>query len=630
MSGIGYSVSFQSVCWNVAFVLGTFFFIYGIIYIFRTKGIKEEHFIKAGAFEFLASWIMYIPEAFFNDTPDSLPFLKAVESIITALLTTFNIYLGNGYERVAFLGRPIFSSIYAILMTSANIVLLLFVAGFIIRFLNGPLQRIKLSFNRKRYTYIFSACNEKTMAIARSVPQKKKKLIFSFGNNVVESIEKQQMDAIDGIYVDLTVSEILNKTIKKNSKMEIFLFGNSEEDNLSQLEIICDYLKDKSFEAVRVFIELLNTPWSLYDDFLEKHNSSDDNRFVINFVRTEENFAYNNFLKHSIFEIQLVSGDEKIIKFLIAGMNDRNLEVLKTILHLGQMPGFRLELMVLDEKAGRQSLRMKMPEVHDECDTKGDAVYKLIYKENVDFHSGDHLQIIEKEFMDFSFAFVNAGDDLLNASIGMNINMLCSRHNRSDQYRIQVNIVNEDLYKDWDMNLTEKLDFVGATNKVYDYGFITMSDIERGTIAIHKVRYPEGTDRYKSWISYCNNEYNRHSVYARTLSFKYKVNIIHDKYDPQNKLKGTDKEWDIYSVTGIDNSEWKVYEHMRWNMYTRTMGYILADKSQLDGKNELNPRKRAVAKIHNDLVLFDKLPPDEQKKDALKLTPEIVQILESL
>ncbi len=106
-------------------------------------------------------------------------------------------------------------------------------------------------------------------------------------------------------------------------------------------------------------------------------------------------------------------------------------------------------------------------------------------------------------------------------------------------------------------------------------------------------------------------------MYARTLAFRYKMQLIEKYYDAD------------YSITAKDNV-WKIYEHMRWNVYTRTQGYVLADKELLDASGELDKKTRTVARVHNDLVDYEELTKEEQDKDALVLSPEIVAILQSI
>lgn len=617
----------QTICWYVSYALGMILFLGGIFYLLRKKHPREEDFIKATLFEFCAAWILYLPEEIFNDVPESLPSLKMAESIFTAFLRTFNIYLGNDYSRIEFAGHPVFSSLYATLITVVNIVMLFFVAGLIVKFLEGPVQLMRMSLSKRRPAYVFPVCNSKTLAIAESIKDPRTNIIFAYGDREPGQTEKQRINDIGGVYVSGSVAGILDRIGRRSKGIEIFLFGDSEVSNLSELEKICDKVGAGVKAPVRIFVELSDTPWDLYDSFLDKHNTPAGEKLIINFVRTEESFAYNDLLKYSIFENAIQTDENrKDIKVLIVGMNERNLEMLKAVLHLGQMPGYRLTVMVLDESDGRKRLMAKLPEVYDECKTEGDAIYRLIYKENVDM---EVLEAVGNEYPDFTFAFVNAGNDLKNTGIAVRLNEMCLRKGRKAGYRIQVNIEDQKICRSWDSDITERMDFVGDIKTIYAHDFITMSDIEKGAIAIHEVRYPEGTDRYRSWVSYCNNEYNRHSVYARTLSFKHKVKIIHDMYDPNDELKGTEKEFDIYRVTKT-NRIWKIYEHMRWNMYTRTRGFVLADKALLDEDGRVDKKTRSAARVHHDLIHYSKLPKEDQDKDALELTPEIVKILRDI
>ncbi|MCR5204132.1 MAG: hypothetical protein K6E47_03685 [Lachnospiraceae bacterium] len=663
----------------IAFVIGVLLFIGGVIYLIAKKGLKEEHFAVAAAFEFFSSWIMYIPQELYNDIPDSIPGLKVLEGVFTALLRTFNIYLGNGYERMAFKGYPVFSSIYDIVMVLANIALLLFVVGFIAKFLNGPFQRVKLSLRKRRYTYVFSVTNEKSLSIAESIAKirdtekRKLNIVFSNSNKDLKEDQKKEIDSFGGIYVDLSILDIFKKFKSKTKGIEVFLFGNEEQDNLSELEKIIEKVDVFRRENIRVYIELSETPWSLYDGFLkktseeQKNETGTDDGIIFNFVRSEENFAYNNLLKNSIFENAINTGEFKQIKILLVGMNERNLEMLKAILFLGQMPGYRLNVMIIDEGCNKKMLEQKIPEImiDEEYNRDGNAIYSIKYYENVNSSSAQFEDIIKNQYRDFTFAFINIGDDLQNVNIGMRARSVCYRENRKDGYIIQINIKNENIIKEWNKDLLDNLAFVGSLKTTYNYKYITMSDIEKGTVEIHKVRYPKGIP---TWISYCNNEYNRHSVYARTLSFKYKVAIINKLYDDKKSkdiiskvnysidfdntnttrvkrifAKYNEKNIDFkrpdstrlaynrYNILNIviKSDFWRKYEHMRWNTYTRTMGYVLAQDSVLnDGK--LDKKIRAIAKVHNDLVDFDRLPEAEKKKDALELTPEIVRILESI
>lgn len=622
------SPAFECVFWYFCFFAGLILFLAGILFLLKKRSITQGHLVTASLFEFAASIFLYLPEEYFNDIPESAPVLHAAESFFTAVLRTFNIYQGNDYSRISFDGHPVFSGFYATLITLTNIVMLLCVIGVIIKFLEGPAQRLRLALGKKKNVFLFPVCNEKTLAIAESIDRSAGTAIFTCSGEDLTPEDKERLAAIDAIYVDSAVDEIFRSLLKNTERLETFLFEDSEERNLAHLEDLCSALEGRPIDdrIIRIYVELSQTPWSLYDGFLRRHGLPDDkDSLVVNFVRTEENFAYNNLLKHSIFRDAVPdteNGKEiRRIGVLLLGMNERNLEMFKAVLHLSQMPGYRLTVLVMDKPNSWEDhweeLLQKIPELHKDSQ-EGDALYKIHYFDNVDFAAGKLEEYVPEYLPDFNFAFVNVGDDLLNLNLALRLQALCVRCGRKDGYHIQVNIKDEAVCRYWNPDLlTERIELVGSTAMTCDYDFITMSDIERATIAIHKVRYPADRPDSPSWVSYCNSEYNRHSVYARTLSFKYKVELIDEFYRSD------------YTITSTDRT-WKIYEHMRWNVYTRTLGYVLADSALLDADGNLSKQMRTIAKVHNDLIPYDDLSEEEQNKDALKLTGEIVKILKEI
>ena len=376
---------------------------------------------------------------------------------------------------------------------------------------------------------------------------------------------------------------------------------------------------------VRVYVETNRTHWSLYDDYIKTVTAEKEN-LTINLVRTEENFIYNLLLKYSIFENAQPKNSSKLIKVVIVGYNYRNVEFLKAVLHLSQMPGYELKVALIDDGDHRNELKHIMPEISERGGGYGDSIYEFRCFTNIDYMSSDFDDLIRNELKDFTYAFINAGDDLLNSDIAISLNLLCIREGNKKPGSILVNVTDKNVCCEdkWNSGLINGISFVGDISEVYAYDFITMSLIEEATKKIHYVRQEENAAKdsgykIKTWKEYCNNEYNRHSVYARTLSFAFKVKIIGES------LKDNDDD-SIYAVTN-SSREWKVYEHMRWNVYTRTLGFVKAPDYLLNEKKEVGRDIRNSAKVHHCLVPFDELPAKEQEKDSLTLTPEIVEIL---
>ena len=599
--------------WIATFVLGITFFIAGIIYL-GIRGAKEKYFFKAGIFEYIASVILYIPQAFYNDIPKGKMPAKIVETIFISLL---RIFTGNKYERVKIEGYSTFNNIYATLMIIVNLTLIFFIGGIFAKFFSGRFQQILLALRKRKDAYIFFGCNEKTLAIASSVGKEKANYIFANISKNTKLSYREKISEIGGIHVENSVSQVFKKIYKKSTKIEIFLFGDSEEDNLLELETICAEIAKHKIINVKVYVELLDTPWDIYNDFLDKHNT--DN-VRISFVRTEANFAYNNLFNNSIFKDAKEADGIRYIKFLIVGMNERNMEMFKGILHLGQMPGYRLDIMVLDEGRMRNVLREQMPEVLDLCDKEGDAIYQIRYHEHIKMESDEMIQALYG-FEDFTFAFINMKDDIQNLNVAMRLNRMRMRKGDKGKYKIQAVCENKNLYKNRDEKSKSNVQFIGSKSEVYNYKFITMPEVEEASKKIHDIRFKDGLE-VEEWNKSCNKEYNRHSEYARTLSLKYKILDIDRQYG--NKVSAA-------KYADIENEEkWRIYEHMRWNMYMRTNGYIFADRDKVsDKEGNIDRDFRRRAKMHNCLINYFELPQVEKDKDGIMLTKAVVEILKN-
>jgi len=620
----------------ICFSIGLILCVLGIFVSVKQKKNKNASYY--GALTELASNFVLLLPNIYKETP--LSFARGIESLINTFLVSFTKYSGEGYDRYLLESSDpyvaLFNSCYNILYTLTNILMLFFAANIILHLIEGPLQEIKLFRRKKGKVYLFSECNEKTLAIAESINMKQDKnavLVFASSDEDVSDVHKESIRKIDAILMKFSAEDIYSNLNGKSRELEVFLFNTKEELNLSQM---ADITKAPVNSRVRIFAEVNALPWSLYDDYIatrtKEENKRDEKpagsteaetgeeekqpRLIINLVRTEENFIYNTLLVESIFED--AAADKKgvkQIKVLIAGYNDRNIEFLKAILHLGQMPGYELSVVLIEDGDHRDVIKQKIPELCEKGAGYGDAIYTFKHITGISYDSIRFDESIGEECKDFTYAFINVEDDISNLGLAIRTDIARQRARIAGSYRILVNICNRELCNDDKLNkqITKNMRIVGGIREVYAHDFITMSSIEKATRVIHKNRY-KGK---KTWEEYCNNEYNRHSVYARTLSFAFKVLVIDEKEETKGR----------YQLT-TDDKTWMVYEHMRWNMYTRTMGYIKAPDDfprEEDGTIPGNVRK--ALKIHEDLVLFDQLTVKEAGKDKLELNDNIIEAL---
>ena len=683
----------------VFFALGLALFIYGMYVLLRSKETREERLIKAAGFSFVANWLLFLPVETLRSVGEKFNFLDLLEGIFSSLIKNFGVYFGNGLDRASIDAYPVFSDVYAVLQLVISSVLLIIAAGFLIGIMDGPVQYLKMMLGKKRDIYIFSECNEKTLSVAESLyeksgilkkktdnKQRKQLLIFSAGLDDISVYEKKKIKEMGGVFVKDSLRDILIRMKSSTPKIEVFLFAKEEEKNLEKLGDVLQTVKDDCSASVRVFVELTETPWCVFNDVLDRYGYDNNQmeRVIINFVRDEESFVYNDLYRNSIFEHAIPSAnimninydpaferminetrtkkkrkeiekklavDKKIAKeneedikkeiensisremerfeplvrktnitalpikdihCLIVGVNSLNIEMLKALLHLGQMPGYRLHIDMFDESDRLSEIQYAVRELEEDVDRYGDAVYHFRYEKNVNPFSVEFERMIQERYRDFTFVFVNVGNDLNNVNIAMKINSIGYRLHRSGQYRIQAFIENKSVCDRWKPELLYGIDLVGDLKARYNYDYIVLSDIEKASKEIHDVRYKGA----KSWASYCNDEYNRHSVFARTLSFKYKVQVVDDDFEGD------------YSVVSLCPT-WLCYEHMRWNMYTRTVGYDYDAYGLLTKENKYDKKIRNLARVHQDLILYQDLELDVQLQDGLELTDEIVKILKT-
>lgn len=628
----------------ICFAIGLILCVLGVFVFAKQKKNKNACYYAA-LIELASHFALLLPNVY-KETP--LSFARGIESLVDAFLVSVTKYFGEGYDRYLFDSSDpyiaLFNSCYNILFTLTNILMLLFAANIILHLIEGPYQEIKLFRRRKGKVYLFSQCNEKTLAIAESISMKHDKnavLVFAASDEDVSDVHKESIRKIDAILMKLRVEDVYSNLNGKSTELEVFLFNDKEEQNLSQM---ADITKGPVNSYVRIFAEVNALPWSLYDDYIaartkaenkkdekkvesteaENDAKTDDNKedeppkLTINLVRTEENFIYNTLLVESIFEDAVAyKKGVKQIKILIAGYNDRNFEFLKAVLHLGQMPGYELSVVLIEDGDHRDVIKQKIPELYEKGAGYGDAIYTFKHITGISYDSIRFDESIGEECKDFTYAFINVEDDISNLGLAIRTDIARQRARRAGNYRILVNICNRELCNDDKLNkqITENMRIVGGIREVYARDFIAMSSIEKATKVIHKNRY-KGK---KTWEEYCNNEYNRHSVYARTLSFAFKIKVIDEKEETKGK----------YQLT-TDDDTWIVYEHMRWDMYTRTMGYIKApDDFPREEDGSIPGKIRKALKIHQDLVPFDQLPVNEKKagKDKLELTDEIIESL---
>lgn len=610
--------------WCLCLSLGTILFIGGIAIFFKNRKNREIAFAKMSVLEIFAAWILIFPEMLSRETQFS--FLGVLKSILVSLLDVLNIFSGNGFYDISIKSGYILSNIYSIILSLVNLSVMISLIGFVLQFVGDIIE--KIIFERKKYqkVYLFSGLNEKTLSIANSIKSnfgKNDAIVFIDLNP--SSVNRKIAKNLGAFYWSDSFKGGIKKIINRVDYLDIFIFGKTEEENLAGLNDFSS-LEFKSQTALtRVYVELINTPWNIYGNFVE-NNKLPKEKVIVNLVHSDENFILNDLYDYSVFENARYDKKTKksIIDVLIVGSENKSFEMIKTLLHLCQMPGYKLKITVLDKASGKASLKQKIPEIKDSNNTLGESIYSVKYIENINYSSLAFEEAIKNNCPQFSFAFVCTDSEITNIDLGLRINTLRYRENNGKDYAIQICVDNTHIIENWTSEIRRNIQLVGGIENIYNYNFITMSNIERASQAIHEIRQEDKkivaenqNKEYQvvSWTDYSNDEFKRHSVFARTLSLKYKIQTMR-KMGLELNVAQTD-------------TEWKTYEHMRWNMYTRTMGYINSSNTTVEFA-DLNENEKMITKIHSCLVPFNELTPETQEKDSIIITEDIAKVFEEI
>ena len=158
-----FNISYEAITWYITLGMGGIVFLVGMIYLLLQKRLKEHHFIKAACMEFMAEWILILPNQLFNEILYTNDALYIAESICTSFVKTFNMYLGGGYERYAYTDNLVFTSVYSIVRILVYMALFVFATGFLVTLMDGCKRQVLSSKKWQLISSIFWQLSTSTL-----------------------------------------------------------------------------------------------------------------------------------------------------------------------------------------------------------------------------------------------------------------------------------------------------------------------------------------------------------------------------------------------------------------------------------------------------------------------------------
>ncbi len=481
--------------------------------------------------------------------------------------------------------------------------------------------------NFRSDVYVFSALTEKSLVLARSIVEngerdaKKRKRLCIFAD--VNEKKNEQMDElikgaheIGALCFKQDVSVLDLSFHSKKTSMKFFTITEDPSLNTSQALNLLPKYKYRPHSHLFVFSSmpetemLLNRGYESDDEdkkakrkckkTAEAEGESQKRPVQIKIRRVNEVRSLINDMLYSdgyrlIFDsAKTVDEDgDHVISAVIIGLGKHGKEMLKALVWLSQMTGYKLYVNVYDaDKLAASKFRAECPELMDErfngrFDIKGESRYSINIHSKVDIDSYEFASHVSS-LPTISYALVCLGDDEKNIAGALKLRSLCMRAGfspiiQSIVYSVDKNKALRGIANH--KNVKYDIEFIGDRCSTYSENVIIHSEIEQLALERHK---SYGADEESFW----KYDYNYRSSTASAIHKKMKELCGISGITLPKEQRSEEQLWAIREL-----------EHCRWNAYMRTEGFSWA------------PARNDMAKQHHCLVPFDALPLSEQVKD---------------
>ena len=581
------------------------------------------------------------------------PFLLAIHNALRVFILDgeFDVVARALPDADAILGKG-----FALYAACLYVVAPILTFGNVLSLFKNLQDEARFGFHRKRAHYIMSELNPRSVALAKSIWEKakaeKKKIVIVF----TDVFERNEEDGYELLSEARDMNAIcLKKDIRllnlqgKKGDVELFLLGEDASENVSQAVKIVNTLNEENKKQnVKVFLFDRNQSSSYimdsirYDNLLEyahKHEYG-PKTFKLRRVDEIQQLVWDTVPTMDVFE---KAKETKVISILLVGMGRYGREFFKTLVWFCQCEGYRLEFNVIDKHTdgedGHRSieslLRRQCPELLEKnrCLEEGESSYDIEFFTGIEMRSSDFSDVLLYEGEDAekrriaerlrrtTIAVVALGEDDMNIEVAVYLRTLFDRANgiqvqkdiacdseRPAIYSIvydgqKAGVLQSDGHgkaagSEFLVNYREipyHVRFIGSFSSQFDYSRVYSPEMEEQAGGQHQRWNELSTHEDENRKRYQRFEYYRLSSIARDLHKKEMEKSFPELYQCEN---AADESCECELC-----AKRKRIEHMRWNAYMRSLGYVM------------NETRADRAKTHNDLRAWHELPSDERQKD---------------
>jgi len=486
-------------------------------------------------------------------------------------------------------------SAYSLYLTLLSLLAPILTAGILINFIIGIFSYLRYAINYSKDIFAFSEINENSICLAKDIHSNRKNAVILFAdtNTDTDDFLLNECKSIKALVFKKGIESINFSFHKQSAQLNLFLIGEESNRNvLSALHLI-DKFKAKDNTSVYV----LNADSS--GELLL--SSADKGKIKLRRVNEIRSCVYRFLYDDGKILFENAKDNKngtKIITAVIVGMNAFSDEMFRALCWFCQMDGYLLKLHVFDSNPDAEDImKARTPELFSDAINgkylDGESSYNISVHSGVTYNSASFNEIIG-DIGNMTFAFVNLDNDNLNIDISVNLRILSERLSYSADIVTVIrnpyisHAVSKAVnYKKQNYNIRA----IGSSEQLFSQQIILETELESLALERHK-KYGGKEDEFWGF------EYNYRSSIALVIANKARqfCNLPFINVD-ENKL------------TTEQRNALEILEHKRWNAYMRSEGYVYSGSTDKYTRNDL-------AKMHHDLVPFEKLSEAEKRKDG--------------
>lgn len=596
---------------TISFILGVIILVITIFMAYnsrhRIKGCIS--LIMTGIL--FASFVMILPVFFVGVKCISDGLYAILQSLIYALKT-----LGGGqdYEFLADIQLTgLLRSAYLIINYLCYIICPIVTSGLIISFIGDAFDRIRYSLSFKEKCYVFSALNEKSLSLAKTI-DKDGVILFSNTKDCDEGLKTGARK--EGAL--LLHGSVFGLKLFKNKEYRVYLIEKDEDNNVDLAQGLITKIQNKT-DVQAIIYAFCESGASV--DFLESQITENSN---VQIRCIDETALLCN---HLIFEhpLYILPKGFKDISVAIVGLGKYGIRMLKTVYWAGQIEGLNLKIRAYDKNADKIKKQF-----YAQCPLlKDDTTIEFINAE-VSSDNFDDYFFNKNNSLDASHVIVCMGDDGLNFAITEKLYRAFRQQRDFDNSklpqfftRVRSSKKTHSLFENSAYLENRNIHLFGTLESIYSKNTIFNSHLENLAFAVHLAYWGALSEQKDSETfkmanrDFKTKEYDRRNSMAAAIHINAKLfssGVLKDTLPTESEIEDY-KNW----IEKEDNLlKLSKNEHLRWNAFMATEGYNSTDINDIKKyASQTKNHKDLISKGHPCIIPWDDLDDLENEYNVI-------------